>query len=121
MGSRAKRLLFSCGSVIMIPGDGMKTFKHFIGYYKPYKFVFFFDLFCALTISLIDLAFPLILNYCTDTMFIQKSVEILQGLVWLTAGLLVLYIYSSFMSLLCISTRSYHGCTDGKRYAKRII
>lgn len=92
MGSRAKRLLFSCGSVIMIPGDGMKTFKHFIGYYKPYKFVFFFDLFCALTISLIDLAFPLILNYCTDTMFIQKSVEILQGLVWLTAGLLVLYI-----------------------------
>lgn len=92
MGSRAKRLLFSCGSVIMIPGDAMKTFKHFIGYYKPYKFVFFFDLFCALTISLIDLAFPLILNYCTDTMFIQKSVEILQGLIWLLAGLLVLYV-----------------------------
>ena len=76
----------------MIPGDAMKTFKHFIGYYKPYKFVFFFDLFCALTISLIDLAFPLILNYCTDTMFIQKSVEILQGLIWLLAGLLVLYV-----------------------------
>lgn len=76
----------------MIHGDWMKTFRHFISYYKPYRVIFFFDLFCALTISLIDLAFPLILNYCTDTMFIQKSIQILHGLLGLTLGLLIMYI-----------------------------
>ena len=34
----------------------MNTLKKFIRYYGPYKAVFFMDLFCAVIISLVDLA-----------------------------------------------------------------
>lgn len=68
----------------------MKVMKRFISYYKPYKFVFFLDLFCALTISMIDLAFPLILNYCTDVYFVQAK-DIASGLSVLAVGILIMY------------------------------
>ena len=41
----------------------MEVMKKFISYYKPYKTVFFLDMFCALVISAVDLAFPQILSY----------------------------------------------------------
>lgn len=69
----------------------MSTFKHFVQYYKPYKAVLFFDLFCAFVISMVDLAFPLILNYCTDTYFVSGN-EFVSGLVLLGIILLVMYI-----------------------------
>ena len=50
----------------------MELFKHFLQYYKPYKTVFFLDLLCASIISIVDLAFPLILNFCTDNLFMQS-------------------------------------------------
>lgn len=84
-------------------GSVMKVLGHFIEYYKPYKFSFFLDLFCASMISIIDLSFPLILNYCTDVMFIQKSATILKGLGIFAIGLLVLY----FIRSLC---RYYVSC-----------
>ena len=43
----------------------MSTFKRFLQYYKPYKRIFFMDLFCALVMCIVDLSFPLILSYCT--------------------------------------------------------
>ena len=43
----------------------MDTLKSFIRYYKPYRAVFFFDLICAMVISLIDLAYPQILRTLT--------------------------------------------------------
>ena len=42
----------------------MKTIRHFISYYRPYKVVFSIDLLCALTIKILDIVFPLILDYC---------------------------------------------------------
>lgn len=41
------------------------TFKKFISYYKPYKFLFFFDLVCAFIVSAIDLVFPQVIRYLT--------------------------------------------------------
>ena len=36
----------------------MNTLKKFISYYRPYRAVFYFDLFCAAVISVVDLAYP---------------------------------------------------------------
>ena len=36
----------------------MHVFKKFVKYYKPYQSVFWMDMFCALLVSAVDLAFP---------------------------------------------------------------
>ncbi len=41
----------------------MKRVGRFISYYKPYKFMFFLDMLCALTVSGIDLVFPIMVRY----------------------------------------------------------
>ena len=70
----------------------MSTFKRFLQYYKPYKGIFFMDLFCALIMCIVDLAFPLILSYCTGSFFLKSSNEILKGIIVLGIGLLVMYV-----------------------------
>lgn len=73
----------------------MKLIKKFIGYYKPYKKIFFFDLFCAAVISLIDLIYPQLLREGANTVFVQEKSVILRILPLLAAGLLVMYIVQS--------------------------
>ena len=70
----------------------MKLLKKFIGYYKPYKKIFFFDLFCAAVISMIDLIYPQILRQGANTIFVQEKSVILRVLPLLAAGLLIMYI-----------------------------
>lgn len=70
----------------------MDVMKKFISYYKPYKTVFLLDMICALLISIIDLAFPQILNYLNNTLYKQSKEVILNSLVVLAIGLLVMYI-----------------------------
>lgn len=70
----------------------MSTFKRFLQYYKPYKAIFFMDLFCALIMCIVDLSFPLILSYCTGQFFLNSSNEILKGIIVLGIGLLVMYV-----------------------------
>lgn len=70
----------------------MKLLKKFIGYYRPYKKIFFFDLFCAAVISMIDLIYPQILRQGANTIFVQEKSVILRVLPLLAAGLLVMYI-----------------------------
>ncbi len=41
--------------------------KKFISYYKPYKILFFKDMFCAIVAAAISLVFPLIVRYITNT------------------------------------------------------
>ncbi len=69
----------------------MKTIRYFLSYYKPYRLVFFIDLVCALTISIIDILFPLILDFCSTTLFVKDRTEILQTLLWVAFGLIVMY------------------------------
>lgn len=69
----------------------MKIMRKFIQYYKPYKTVFFLDMVCAMIISLIDLAFPQILNYLNDTLYIADHQTIIQSLFWLAIFLLIMY------------------------------
>lgn len=69
----------------------MKIMRKFIEYYKPYKTVFFLDMICAMIISLIDLAFPQILNYLNATLFVSDHQTIMRCLLWLAVFLLVMY------------------------------
>lgn len=70
----------------------MFILKKFIQYYKPYQFLFYTDMVCALTMSMIDLAFPQILNLLTKGLFTQSSAGILHGIGYVGGGLIVMYL-----------------------------
>ncbi|HJC50226.1 MAG TPA: ABC transporter ATP-binding protein/permease [Candidatus Anaerostipes avistercoris] len=89
----------------------MNTFKKFIRYYGPYKKVFFFDLFCAASISIVDLAFPQILRTMTNTLFQRDASVILRTLPWIAAILLICYI----LQALCKYYVSCQGHIMGAR------
>jgi len=71
--------------------DRMHVMKKFIGYYRPYKKIFILDMICASIISIIDLAFPQILNYLNRTLYLDTKEAILNSLLLLFIGLLVMY------------------------------
>ena len=70
----------------------MRVLKKFTHYYKPYQAVFWIDMACALLVSVIDLAFPQLLNYCTRSVFTRSAEEVLRILPLLAFGLLVMYL-----------------------------
>lgn len=70
----------------------MPVLKKFIQYYKPYQAVFWLDMVCAMVVSIIDLAFPQILNYLTRGVFTRSAVEIFSVLPMLALGLLAMYL-----------------------------
>ena len=70
----------------------MEIMKKFVRYYRPYRKVFLLDMLCALGISVIDLAFPQILNYLNATLFQEDARQIQSAILTLTAALLVMYL-----------------------------
>ena len=70
-------------------------FKKFISYYRPYRAVFYFDLFCAAVISVVDLAYPQLLRSLTKTLFTGNKSAILGALPWLFLILLIMYTIQS--------------------------
>jgi ATP-binding cassette subfamily B protein len=80
----------------------MKIFKKFISYYKPYRFLFYMDMLCAIIVSAVDLAFPLVLSYLSKVFFMQSASVVLQsvgfiGLI-LVAAYLVKYAGQRFIT-----------------------
>lgn len=47
--------------------------RRFIAYYKPYRKLFFLDMFCALCIAAVDLAYPLISRYALNTLLPRSA------------------------------------------------
>ena len=90
----------------------MSTFKRFLQYYKPYKGIFFMDLFCALIMCIVDLSFPLILSYCTGQFFLNSSNEILKGVFVL--GIARYVCDTCIVSLLRELSRPCDGSQHGK-------
>lgn len=70
----------------------MKIMKTFIRYYQPYWKVFVFDMICALGISVIDLAFPQILNYLNATLYLADAQTIRNSILLLAIALLIMYL-----------------------------
>jgi len=74
----------------------LSVMKRFIHYYKPYKFLFFADMFCALLVSMVDLAFPQILNYLLKNFYTRDPQVILDSLLFVGLALLAMYIVKYF-------------------------
>lgn len=70
--------------------------KKFVKYYRPYKFLFFTDMFCALIVSLVDLSFPIILSYLSKNFFIKDKAAVLNGIIYIGIGLAVMYLIKYF-------------------------
>ncbi len=70
----------------------MDVIREFIPYYRPYKKVFFIDLLCAATISVVDILYPQILRRLTRTLFTEEASRILGALPWLAALFLAAYL-----------------------------
>ncbi len=70
----------------------MPLLKKFLSYYKPYRTVFFLDLFCAALVSLVDIAYPQFLRNLMSTLFLQDSGIILHRLPVIGIGLLAAYL-----------------------------
>lgn len=75
----------------------MDTMKAFIKYYKPYKKLFLADMFCALTLSGIDLVFPLLVGYLMDDVYIlSDTAKVIQSIGIIGLILLGMYIVKYF-------------------------
>lgn len=75
----------------------MNTMKAFIKYYKPYKKMFFMDIFCALTLSGIDLVFPLLVGFLMDEVYILSDAnQIMKYMLLVGGALLVMYVIKYF-------------------------
>lgn len=72
------------------------VWKVLLEYYKPVKVLFFADLFAATILTLIDLAFPQILNYFVRDFFVNAQQAILSMLPYLLFGLTALYLIRCF-------------------------
>ncbi len=87
-------------------------FRRFIKYYKPYKKVFYFDMFCALVVALTAVAFPILIRKLTREIFVEYSGSELFGYVLQIAGImLVLYIIEALAQYYVTS----HGHIMGAR------
>lgn len=69
----------------------MEVMRKFIRYYRPYRKIFILDMICALLISVIDLAFPQVLNYLNKTLYLDTKEAILNSLGLLLIGLFIMY------------------------------
>lgn len=75
----------------------MKTMKAFAKYYKPYKRLFFSDMFCALTLSGIDLVFPLLVGFLMDEVYIlQDTQQVIKYIGLIGAALFGMYVIKYF-------------------------
>ena len=69
----------------------MFIFKRFIRYYKPYRGLFYMDLFCAVLVSVIDLVFPQLLKLFTKDDFIRSPEDYLNIVAFVGGGMIVMY------------------------------
>lgn len=63
--------------------------KKFISFYKPYKALFFKDMFCAFLSAAITLVYPMIIRYITGTVLIQYQIDEAMGII-IKLGLVML-------------------------------
>ncbi len=74
--------------------------RKFLSYYKPYKMLFFTDMFCALLVAAISLTYPMVVRYITNTVLIdyeiQEAVRIIIKLALAMLGLALIELFCNF-------------------------
>ncbi|MFD2662087.1 ABC transporter ATP-binding protein [Paenibacillus thailandensis] len=69
--------------------------RTFFSYYKPYKKLFFLDFGCAVLLAVLELGFPLAVNYVIDELLPAGNWKYI---VMACAGLLAVYVLNTFLS-----------------------
>lgn len=85
--------------------------KNIINYYKPYKKVFFADMFFACLGAAITLIIPLIIRYITNTVVYLEPQAALEKIIILSVVMLILVLLQIF----CTFFISYYGHVMGAR------
>lgn len=77
----------------------MKKLRRFIKYYRPYKGLFLLDMFCALLISAIDIAFPLFTQFILKSLIprMQEENGLLSLFIILLAGAAIVFLFRAGM------------------------
>lgn len=88
-----------------------KTLKRLVSYYKPYKGLFFSDLFFAILGAGITLVIPLIVRYITSTVVNQPVQEATDLIVKLGIFMVALVLVEAF----CNFYIAYYGHIMGAR------
>lgn len=68
--------------------------RRFFAYYKPHRNLFMLDFGCAIIVALLELAFPLAVQWFIDSLLPQKDWDMIT---LVSIGLLLLYILSTFL------------------------
>lgn len=67
-----------------------ENLKKMLSYYKPYKGIFFADMFFATLSAAVALTIPLVVRYVTSTLIYKTTAEIVHQIVFIAIGLLLL-------------------------------
>ena len=67
-----------------------ENLKKMFSYYKPYKGIFFADMFFATLSAAVALTIPLVVRYVTSTLIYKTTAEIVHEIVFIAVGLLLL-------------------------------
>lgn len=67
-----------------------ENLKKMFSYYKPYKGIFFADMFFATLSAAVALTIPLVVRYVTSTLIYKTTAEIVHQIVFISIGLLLL-------------------------------
>lgn len=67
-----------------------ENLKKMFSYYKPYKGIFFADMFFATLSATVALTIPLVVRYVTSTLIYKTTAEIVHQIVFIAIGLLLL-------------------------------
>lgn len=100
----------------------MSTFKNFISYYKPYKFLFFADMLSAIILSAIDLVFPLIVRFLLNDVYTLKDGNIIiKYVTYVGLALLAMYIVRYFCQYFITSWGHIMGASMEKDMRRDIF
>lgn len=66
--------------------------KRFFSYYKPYKGLFYLDFSAAVFVGLLELGFPLAVNYIIDELLPSENFTVI---LWAAFGLLLIYLMNT--------------------------
>lgn len=67
-----------------------ENLKKMFSYYKPYKGIFFADMFFATLSAAVALTIPLVVRYVTSTLIYKTTAEIVHQIIFIAIGLLLL-------------------------------
>ena len=69
--------------------SNFNNIKRFLPYYKPYKAIFFFDMFCAAVVTAVELIFPMLVRMITGQGLSSETGDVSYAIIW-QAGLAIL-------------------------------